>query len=78
VQATFEPENPSKLGRPARYADVDHHLWLVDPLARVLEVYRLEAGRWVVALTSGGEDTVRAEPFADVELDLARWWPPLG
>jgi len=21
---------------------------------------------------------VRAEPFEDVELDLARWWPPLA
>jgi Uma2 family endonuclease len=54
------------------------HLWLVDPLARVLEVYRREEGRWVVALTSGGEDKVRAEPFEEVELDLAFWWPPLG
>jgi len=54
------------------------HLWLVDPLARVLEVYRLEDGRWVVVLTSGGEDKVRAEPFEDVELDLALWWPPLA
>jgi Uma2 family endonuclease len=54
------------------------HLWLVDPLARVLEVYRLEGGRWVVVLTSGGEEKVRAEPFADVELDLALWWPPLA
>ncbi len=54
------------------------HLWLVDPLARVLEVYRLESGRWVVVLTSGGEDKVRAEPFDDIEFDLAHWWPPLA
>lgn len=53
------------------------HLWLVDPLARVLEVYRLEGRRWVVVLTSGGEEKLRAEPFEDVELDLAPWWPPL-
>ena len=54
------------------------YLWLVDPLARVLEVYRLEEGRWVVVLTSGGDAKVRAEPFEDVELDLALWWPPLA
>jgi Uma2 family endonuclease len=54
------------------------HLWLLDPLARVLEVYRLESGRWVVVLTSGGEGKVRAEPFGEVELDLALWWPPLA
>jgi Uma2 family endonuclease len=54
------------------------HLWLVDPLVRVLEVYRLESGRWVVVLTSGGEDKARAEPFDDVEFDLAHCWPPLA
>ena len=54
------------------------HLWLVDPLARVLEVYRLEEGRWVVVLTSGGDAKVRAEPFEEIELDLALWWPPLA
>ena len=24
------------------------HLWLVDPIARTVEVYRLDGGRWVV------------------------------
>jgi len=50
------------------------HLWLVDPLARTLEVYRLEDGRWVVVSTHGGTGAVRAEPFDAVELHLARWW----
>jgi Uma2 family endonuclease len=54
------------------------HLWLVDPLSRVLEVYRLESGRWVVVLTCGNEEKIRAEPFAETELDLAQWWPPLA
>src|SRR5262249_34920193 len=31
------------------------HLWIVDPLARTLEVYRLEGGRWVVVGTHGGD-----------------------
>jgi len=50
------------------------HLWLIDPLGHTLEIYRLEAGHWVVAQTLGGTEKVRAEPFAAVELDLARWW----
>ena len=50
------------------------HLWIVDPILRTLEVYRLEDSRWVVASTHGGADTVRAEPFDAVELRLARWW----
>ena len=61
------------------YAQVGlSHLWLVDPLARVLEVYRLEAGRWVVAGTFGAEGKVRAEPFPGLEIDLAGWWPPVA
>ena len=50
------------------------HLWLVDPNARTLEVYRLEGPRWVVAGTHAGAECVRAEPFDAVELRLARWW----
>ncbi len=50
------------------------HLWFVDPLARTVEVYRLEGGRWVVAATHGGDERVRLQPFEAVELDLARWW----
>jgi Uma2 family endonuclease len=51
-------------------------LWLVDPLARTLEIYRLEGGRWVVVSVHGGDDVVRAEPFEAVELRLDRWWLP--
>jgi Uma2 family endonuclease len=51
-------------------------LWLVDPIQTTLEIYRLEAGRWVVVATHGGDDVVRAEPFDAAELRLARWWPP--
>jgi len=50
------------------------HLWLVDPIAKTLEVYRLEAGHWIVASTHVAHEHVRAEPFDTVELDLARWW----
>ena len=50
------------------------HLWIVDPTLRTLEVYRLEDRRWVVASTHGGVETVRAEPFDAVALDIRRWW----
>ncbi len=52
------------------------HLWLVDPLAQTLEVYRLEAEHWVVVNTHAGTDRVRAEPFDSVELEMALWWIP--
>ena len=50
------------------------HLWLVDPLAKTLEAYRLEGARWVVVGTHGGSERVRAEPFEAIELDIDRWW----
>ena len=50
------------------------HAWLVDPLQKTLEVYRLEDGRWIVAGTYGGDEQVRAEPFEAIELQLVRWW----
>lgn len=50
------------------------HLWLVDPIVRTTEVYRLAGDRWMVASVHGGDDPVRAEPFADVAFDAGRWW----
>jgi Uma2 family endonuclease len=52
-----------------------HHLWRIDPIARVLEVFRLEDGRYVLVATHGGdEESARIEPFAEIELELSRWW----
>jgi Uma2 family endonuclease len=52
------------------------HVWIVDPLARTLEAYRLESGGWLLVATHQGVALVRCEPFDAVELDLARWWLP--
>ena len=50
-------------------------LWLVDPIARTLEVFRLESGRWSLLSTHADNDKVRAEPFQEIELDLSYlWW----
>lgn len=49
-------------------------LWLVDPLAQTLVIYRLEGAHWVVAAAFDGVAPVRAEPFDAVEVDLSRWW----
>jgi Uma2 family endonuclease len=52
------------------------YLWFVEPVERTLEVYRLEGTRWSTAGAFGDTDKVRAEPFAEIELDLSRWWLP--
>ena len=63
-----------KLPTFARFAV--RHAWLVDPLARTLEVFRLEQGRWVLVGTYEGEAEVRAEPFDEVPLSLGALWVP--
>ena len=50
------------------------HAWLLDPVARTLEVLRLDAGRWTILGTHAGSDVVRAEPFAEIELELRLFW----
>jgi Uma2 family endonuclease len=52
------------------------HLWLVDPLARTLEVLRREPGGWLLVATFGGDESVRAEPFDAVVLALESLWLP--
>lgn len=48
--------------------------WLINPTARTLEVLQLESGRWSILATYAGRETVRAAPFADVEIPLAVIW----
>jgi Uma2 family endonuclease len=50
------------------------HAWLVDPDARTLEVLRLENGRWTILGVHFGAEIVRAEPFAEIDLELASLW----
>ncbi len=50
------------------------NLWLVDPRLRLLEVYRLEAGRWSRLASHQGTITVRAEPFESLALEMALLW----
>lgn len=58
------------------------HLWLVDPLAKTLEVYRLTGERgqraWLLEVTHVGTEVVRAAPFDAIEIDLARCWADTG
>ena len=48
--------------------------WLIDPLARTLEVLKLQNGRWTILATHVGSEVVRAEPFEAIELELAALW----
>jgi Uma2 family endonuclease len=44
--------------------------WLIDPLQKTLETFRLENGRWSSFATYDGEEPVNAEPFPLATIDL--------
>ena len=50
------------------------HVWLIDPEARLLEVFRLSAGQWLRINSWTGDAAVRAEPFEAIELSLSSLW----
>jgi Uma2 family endonuclease len=50
--------------------------WLLDPLARTLEALRLDDGVWMELGVWGEGDLARIDPFAAVELEVGRLFPP--
>jgi len=51
------------------------HVWLIDPIARSLEVYELGADQsWHLLGTHRTSAHVRAKPFDAIELDLGLLW----
>ena len=52
------------------------HAWLVDPIARTLEVFESRGNRWTLAGAYEGDAVVRAVPFDAVEIEIGGWWVP--
>lgn len=53
------------------------HVWLVDPIEKTLQVFRLErlkGERFALLAVHHDEARVRAEPFDAIELELAILW----
>ncbi|HEX2257581.1 MAG TPA: Uma2 family endonuclease [Afifellaceae bacterium] len=51
------------------------HLWLLDPRVRLLEVFALAAGNWVLLKTYQDADEVSAPPFDAIGFSLGVLWP---
>jgi Uma2 family endonuclease len=55
------------------------HVWLVDPVAKTLEVFTLGARRrWGAPQIHQGDARVRVPPFEAIELDLSALWAPVA
>lgn len=51
------------------------HLWLVDPIAKSLEILQLQpSGFYLEVEVLQGDQKARVAPFDAVELNIARWW----
>lgn len=49
--------------------------WDVDPTAKTLDVFALEAGRWVIAATVSDADPITVPPFEAHTFALHALWP---
>jgi len=50
------------------------HVWLLDPIDKLLEVFRLEGQGWLLVSAHEGAAKVKAQPFEVAEIDLGRFW----
>lgn len=50
------------------------YLWLIDPVAKTLDAFRLKGGEWVVAGLFAEAAMVRVEPFTEIEISLSDLW----
>ena len=48
--------------------------WIVDPMLRTVEAYRLENKAYVETASGKDADRLRLPPFEDLEIDLAQIW----
>jgi Uma2 family endonuclease len=70
--STIQIDRHTKLQLYARYGVL--YYWIVDPEARLIEAYRLEAGSYALSVRSAGHEPFSAEPLGDLILTAAAVW----
>ena len=69
---TFRHDKVKKMPLYAHYGV--GYMWLIDPIVMTLDTLRLESGAWSLPASFSETDTVRAEPFQEIEIDLGDLW----
>ncbi|MBF0119048.1 MAG: Uma2 family endonuclease [Desulfobacterales bacterium] len=49
-------------------------LWLVNPIEKTLEIFKLASGKWSLLDFFSDDDKACAEPFHDIEIELKNFW----
>lgn len=70
--ATARLDRLHKLPRYARHGI--QWAWIVDPVVKGIEVYRLEQEHWSLLSTHEGSAPARVEPFDACEINLGALW----
>ncbi len=70
--STRETDRHTKLGLYARHGIP--YYWIVDADSRVVETYTLTGASYTLSKRSAGDETLSAEPFADLAIAPASLW----
>ena len=50
------------------------HYWIVDPEAKMVEVFALNEGNWMLLITASDDEVVNLPPFEVLPFDLSALW----
>ena len=50
------------------------HLWLIDPVDRILEAFELHEGQWLLIASAQDDDPVSIRPFNAITFSLGELW----
>lgn len=70
--ATFRNDKIKKMAIYAKHGIKFY--WLLDPLMKTLEAFKLESEQWILIGVYAEDDRVRVEPFQEIEIDLGSLW----
>jgi Uma2 family endonuclease len=54
------------------------HLWLIDPIAKTVEILQLVDGNYLLLHTCGGNGAFSAPPFDAISIDMTALWQTTG
>ena len=60
--------------RPIYAREGVSHLWLIDPVDRILEAFELHEGQWLLIASAQDDESVSIRPFDAITFSLGKQW----